>query len=88
MIWLSAALAGGGPLSTQVLYDISSPDSEALALDYVEARQLPKSALCAVEGPFEPTLSYEDFDARIRQPWLACRGESTDGRRGADAPTQ
>lgn len=78
MIWLSVALAGGGPLSTQVLYDSNSPDSEALALDYVEARQLPESALCAVEGPFEPTLSYEDFDARIRQPWLACRGESTD----------
>ena len=78
MIWLSVALAGGGPVSTQVLYAADDPDSHALALYYASARQLPDNRLCGVAGSFEPTISWDDFDALIRQPWEACLRDDTD----------
>ena len=78
MIWLATALAGGGPASTQILYAADDPDSEALALYYAAARQLPNNRLCGVSGSFESTISWEDFDALIRLPWEACLRDDTD----------
>ena len=78
MIWLSVALAGGGHKSTQVPYAADDPDSHDLALYYASARQLPDNRLCGVAGSFEPTISWDDFDALIRQPWEACLRDDTD----------
>ena len=78
-MWLVAvAVAGGGPMSTQVLYDANDPDSVALALAYAEARDVPENRLCGLQGPFEPVVDLATFESTIKEPWEACRRDDTD----------
>ncbi|MCP4807773.1 MAG: TIGR03790 family protein [Proteobacteria bacterium] len=72
---LSNAHAGLAPPDVLVLYSTGDPEALGTAEAYAAARDLRPDQLCAVGQGLEPvvaSISWDDFETAIREPFEAC----------------
>ena len=69
LLLATPALAGGGPETTLVVVNESSPASLRIANEYARLRDLPPTHVLYLESvPSRPVVSVEEFRTRILQP--------------------
>ena len=76
-------LANAQDLSDRVLvvYNANSAPSRAVAESYLELRHIPRRHLCAIAPPAEDLLSWDAFNATVKNPIRNCLSSSDPERR-------